>query len=765
MIDQRGFGSTEQSFGNKVNLHENRLTRSARNVQLRTGLAILRSQPEHVRSPTHVQLTQRGNSFELATYLACLLLGLGCNAYVASGYASREQSLCDQTRRTCPYLEAADEAKAAAPQPTDCKYRPKSPPNFESRFLAALDEKISRERQRERQDYEEMRRRMITEAERPAADPYFGRRVHAWIVLLPGGQAPAGSEIVEPLFVEPSTGTFCPSSSFESHNAYLGLESLWNDRNYWVNVQDCTEACAKLKWDLRDLQCWEHLLAGEPKETIDVKADDDDDDGGGDGGEDGGDDDEHAAQTKIRRYFHMVMPASYVEPLQLSHEAYERRYPGGQKVVHYKKTKVQLHAPYARQDGLVRSVVAYDDYDYKTPLRVYEKFENRCDCLERSEKDLSRETATEYFAAGRPDACQAHRYCTHGRDAVDDERTLEFYKRKRLDELVRIEMGRAFASLDYGNRDDGLVNRFVEYSTPNENNPEEDVHYRTITKITDKFRRNELVDAKMDVALREFDFVEHEIRLTYHYSDDEYTQAIKRFAKPARAERSNKNPTLPEMLQNYQPDPMGPAEELDKLTDELEMHLNEEDASITDARHAESVVHEFLQLRLDERLKSALQISRFDPIRNQENKEKILLEEEKRKEQSKKEIEAEIDLLSPYISQLGNVKYLTKKQALQVRSNCLDDFKESSIMKAERIMREFEKCNRELENMQSMMIDSENVKKDQKEQILKDVKEMEAKLRSLDLYLNRHKELVQSRYRKLVKVLQQDQQLAILYNE
>lgn len=71
---------------------------------------------------------------------------------------------------------------------------------------------------------------------------------------------------------------------------------------------------------------------------------------------------------------------------------------------------------------------------------------------------------------------------------------------------------------------------------------------------------------------------------------------------------------------------MRPAEDLDKLTDELDVHLSDEDASITEARHAETVVYKFLKIRLDERLKSAMHISRFDPIRNQENRERVLLE-------------------------------------------------------------------------------------------------------------------------------------------
>lgn len=181
-------------------------------------------------------------------------------------------------------------------------------------------------------------------------------------------------------------------------------------------MQDCTEACTKLNWDLTDLKCWEHLLAGEPRDARDLDNAND------------YEDDENAIEAKIRENFHMVMPVSYVDVIELPYEgkffflrwrdllirkltfwgilAYERRYPRGKKMRQYKKTKVQLHAPYARDDGLVESVITYEDYEYKMPLFIYEKYENRCDCLERSEKDLNEEIVTDFYAVGRPDACQ-----------------------------------------------------------------------------------------------------------------------------------------------------------------------------------------------------------------------------------------------------------------------------------------------------------------------------------------------------------------------
>ena len=84
--------------------------------------------------------TREGNSFELATFLVGLLIGQGYNAYVCSGYASQEQVNCDQRMIKCPYLEEPNIEIPETQKIDETKYRPKSPPDFRSKFLSKLDE-------------------------------------------------------------------------------------------------------------------------------------------------------------------------------------------------------------------------------------------------------------------------------------------------------------------------------------------------------------------------------------------------------------------------------------------------------------------------------------------------------------------------------------------------------------------------------------------------------------------------------------------------
>jgi len=68
--------------------------------------------------------------------------------------------------------------------------------------------------------------------ELPEEDCLFGLRVHSWVLVLAGKR-----DVAESFFIEPLTGLPHPLDTTN----YLGIESVWNHRNYWVNMQDCSE--------------------------------------------------------------------------------------------------------------------------------------------------------------------------------------------------------------------------------------------------------------------------------------------------------------------------------------------------------------------------------------------------------------------------------------------------------------------------------------------------------------------------------------------
>ena len=77
--------------------------------------------------------------------------------------------------------------------------------------------------------------RTLQELEKPPPDELLGMRVHSWVLILEGKR-----EVPESFFIEPLTGV---SHSLKD-DRYHGIESIWNHKNYWVNMQDCSEGVA-----------------------------------------------------------------------------------------------------------------------------------------------------------------------------------------------------------------------------------------------------------------------------------------------------------------------------------------------------------------------------------------------------------------------------------------------------------------------------------------------------------------------------------------
>lgn len=68
-------------------------------------------QPTRMFSSSTVLKKQKGHCFEYSTLLCSLLIGAGYDAYVVSGYATREICLRDETREICPLLKKTEEVR------------------------------------------------------------------------------------------------------------------------------------------------------------------------------------------------------------------------------------------------------------------------------------------------------------------------------------------------------------------------------------------------------------------------------------------------------------------------------------------------------------------------------------------------------------------------------------------------------------------------------------------------------------------------------
>ncbi|XP_017757421.1 PREDICTED: dynein regulatory complex subunit 7-like [Eufriesea mexicana] len=551
--------------------------------------------PEQLRSPTWVQKFRKANCFECATFLTSLLLGQGYNAFVVSGYASREQTLCDLTRRSCPYIpqpEKQPQPEAAKPDVT--KYKLQLTTEYKSQFLSELEEEKARKLQEKLLLDEKERQKLIEELEQLPVDEYWGHRIHAWVAILPELGGLRDQEIPCPLFIESTTGVFYEATDDDTAQLFLGIESIWNDKNYWVNMQSTTKSL-NIIWDLMNVQLWEHLLPGEPWTTRGKEMDE---------------------ESAIQQEKHLDMPHSYVNKINISEEEFEKRFPNGTKTILYKKTKVELYAPYLQIDGLVQKITTYDDYDYMNAIEIYENYANRSDYLVESRKNMNNDTIVDYYARGRADQCKEHRYFINDPTEIDSERILDFYHIARFDGLSRFKMHPNYLIQHFVNRDDFLYYRHVQFSREKTVAPLDDIHYRHISKIIEKFNRDERIEASKNIAIREFAIDDNEICLTYHYHPGQFTRAMRMFIKPPLAERGERLVLNPSMTYGY--NPLDDHEKTLDLLYELDTQLKEEDLSVSQVRAAEKEAYSFLEARDKEYLMPKLLISIYDKLREPE---------------------------------------------------------------------------------------------------------------------------------------------------
>lgn len=186
--------------------------------------------PSVLPSPNLTLRDYTGDSFDLANLLCSFLLGAGYDAYMVNGYAPKHITLRDQTHVPAPlnlsdassksYQRSAEEQKRPE-LAEENPYKPIDNSIRKSSFIAAEEER------RRLESLDPFVLWVPQEREIAVASEEF-KRVHAWVLIRAGRRG-----MTENLFVEPTTGRAYPITG----SPYLGIESLWNHLNYWVNLQ------------------------------------------------------------------------------------------------------------------------------------------------------------------------------------------------------------------------------------------------------------------------------------------------------------------------------------------------------------------------------------------------------------------------------------------------------------------------------------------------------------------------------------------------
>lgn len=343
----------------------------------------------------------------MATLLCSLLVGHGFDAFVVSGYASREITRNNQSRVVCPAIaekcenrgeeEDSDRESEDLVIFEESKYRLKDPIDLNSKFMKQLrDEEAERIADEKLKAAEEEAER-IRHLEALPVDELQNRRVHSWVLMRRKGNI---------FFIEPSTGFRHEINDRE----FIGIESVWNHENYMVNKQEViVDSIGQLQWNLLDRTNWERLL------NVDSDYPDN----------------PHHYCPK-----YLDMPLSWVNKLTVSAKLFEERFPQQQKVIKYKRTIHEQFAVYKELDGVVERIKTFESLTYQTPVMMWEFFENRADLLDERVTDFGNNEIAESFKKGRQDALKRIRKSSVDPNAIFE---YEFYNNSRFDCLTRIQ--------------------------------------------------------------------------------------------------------------------------------------------------------------------------------------------------------------------------------------------------------------------------------------------------------------------------------------
>lgn len=231
-----------------------------------------------------------------------------------------------------------------------------------------------------------------------AVDRYHYRRAHAWVVIInnaPWSIKPkitytdVNGDVVEApptaIFIEPSTGFICESSCKQ----YILVDSAWNQYNYYVNKQSY-QRVGDLRWDLRDINDWGHMLPGEPPEMRIYKMSSDENITDGD--------------TDINEEKHLDAICNWVNRLHIGFADFEHRFPHSEKKVQYNGAIHERFSPYSQRDGKVMQLTLFNDKMCTSPKVRYEHYKNRFDLMEQLIYTYENDHFEERFAKGRNDS-------------------------------------------------------------------------------------------------------------------------------------------------------------------------------------------------------------------------------------------------------------------------------------------------------------------------------------------------------------------------
>ncbi|VDD84157.1 unnamed protein product [Mesocestoides corti] len=758
--------------------------------------------PSRLLSPSTTLSLQRGTCFEYSTLLCSLLIGVGYDAYVVCGYATRECCYKDESRSQCPLLFEIPKPVKMYEEVQPKKYQVKPAKDFFSKYDLSVQVKKLMDEKNEALEKAEADRQELEKKEEPLPDPLYGLRVHCWVLVRPGRR-----NIDEAFFIEPLTGLEVDIDT----KMYLGVESVWNNVNYWANMQDCSNGIQEMRYDLTDLDDWEYVLAsgtlqellmpegenltnimtkplkvGETLAGFEVGLDygfkGKDEDVASKQGYHGGPDREHPKPKAdlMDKLLLINLPISWTKPITLSQAQYDRRFANQRKEIVYNRARLIKYSPYSRANGLVTHLTVYSDREMQDPIEEREYFENRLDKLLMRTTNLKTSWVVEKFDHGRMDY-QLKEHGFHANKATPDStRYMEFYDKLRTDGLVKRERKGNVMKEWYNNRQDRLIYRETQFGrTVKKFGPPvipksgsqgnfdatkvTKQSYVKIDVITERFARNPNLPADEDVEERVFNIIGGKYLLSYHIADTNIFPCTREFLKPTDTGDRRQNIELySDTHTAFHPTPNPPKKTNVEIYQMLLQLMDLEKVAKERCRASESEVVAILKKRTAEEANPGLEVGLWDTLRNEDmHNLRVALEKYAEQERNRQK-EKDLDYLGPYFHMRNtDGENLSREEAFAIREACLQDLKDRLTKRAHIIQSRFEMETEALQKKQQwFQLNQINLTKDDEDAYLQYCNDAIFKITTLEAMLMKHKQTAPQKYMQLEKQLRSDPRLS-----
>jgi len=480
--------------------------------------------PQIVPAPSNTLEWHTGDSFDFSILLCSLLLGNGYDCFVVYGKAPKEITSRDESMLPCPLLDlpklpsdADEEIKPPTTEKKPVVNAEELIPHIDQPLDSKFDETVKTKAEEE----EKLRKKMeieITddEPEYEKADPYKGKRLHAWILIKRGKR-----DVKENFFIEATTGRKYTIKD----NPYINVEGIFNNRNFWVNMRP-TLPIDKIgieDFDLKE-RCekeWEYVMLPTIHKRLQEI-------------EEGGGNVEIVEEEETSDDI-LDMPTPWSPKLTIKREGPEDMYSASQKTVYYLKSKVDVFAPYSQPDGMVHRLTIYRDFKRQIIEEIRCYYANRADKLILRRRFPYEFKTIEEYAPGKKLASDEESHLKRLVQIDGQIRQLYFYPHRNKDGLIYREEQILHKTIErYKSRPDKLIYRSITFD-PGKTLDVKDTAFKdnhsgknvvtrkmTLRYELDKTRPPEVQHSKVVINYDKKILTEY-----FHYSENSVKQVVK----------------------------------------------------------------------------------------------------------------------------------------------------------------------------------------------------------------------------------------------